>query len=81
MKTLLLISSLFYLLGLKISHTIDIFKANHDKEPIIMEHTAVKPEDAKTTSYNKEIKPSLIETDSTSVKGSSQTLSPNMEGY
>ena len=79
MKVILLVSSLFYLLGLKISNTIDVFKNSRDAEPIIMEQPAIKKGDTKTATFTEELKTKLSEPDSTSMDGSSQSLAPSNE--
>lgn len=51
MKAIILISSIFYILGLKISNQIDLIKKNNPVEKIIIQNT--KPEtQPKTVDFN-----------------------------
>ncbi len=79
MKALILVSSIFYLLGLKISNTVDIFKNHGTVEPIIMKQPVVQKDETKNTTYSKELKAVPLEPDSTSVSGSNQALAPKVE--
>lgn len=53
MKSILLFSSIFYLLGLKIGHKIDLFKNHHPVEKITTTKDIVKPV-AKSIDFNQE---------------------------
>ena len=78
MKAILLVSSIFYLLGLKISNTVDIFKRDSNVEPVVLDQPVSKDE-TKNASYTKELKAVPTEPDSTSVSGSNQALAPKVE--
>jgi len=62
MKSFLLFSSIFYLLGLKIGHKIDLFK-NHNPIEKISTTTNTLKEVTKSVHYNDEVK-LKIDTDS-----------------
>jgi len=62
MKSILLFSSIFYLLGLKIGHKIDLFKNNNPVEKISTTTKAVKQETK--TIYFKDETALKCETDS-----------------
>jgi len=55
MKTIILFSSIFYLLGLKIGHKIDLFKNYNAVEKITTTTNAVK-QTTKTVYFNDEVK-------------------------
>jgi hypothetical protein len=54
MKSILLFSSIFYLLGLKIGHKIDLFKNHHPVEKISTTKDIVKPA-VKSVDFNQEL--------------------------
>jgi hypothetical protein len=54
MKSFLLFSSIFYLLGLKIGHKIDLFKNHHPVEKISTTKDIVKPV-TKSIDFNQEL--------------------------
>lgn len=54
MKSILLFSSIFYLLGLKIGHKIDLFKNHHPVEKISTTKDIVKPV-TKSIDFNQEL--------------------------
>lgn len=56
MKAIILISSIFYILGLKIGHKIDLFKNYNPVEKITTKTNIVK-EAAKAVYFNDEVKP------------------------
>ena len=54
MKAIILVSSIFYLLGLKISHTFDLVKPRSSVEKIVIQK-AVPSKPVKAADYSKEI--------------------------
>lgn len=64
MKSILLFSSIFYILGLKIGHKIDLFKNHNPVEKISTTTNAVK-QTTKAVYFNDEVK---LKSDTDSVK-------------
>ncbi len=79
MKAIILISSLFYLLGLKISNTVDIFKKTRASETIITKQPVISNEDGANASFKTEIKKLGATCDSTETSGSSESFAPRQQ--
>lgn len=62
MKAIILFSSIFYIIGLKIGHKIDLFKNHNPVEKISSTTNAVK-QATKAVYFNDEVKP-ISDTDS-----------------
>ncbi len=75
MKTIILLSSIFYILGLKIGHKIDLFKSYNRVEKITTTTDAVKKA-TKVVHFNDEEK--LIN-DTDSVKNNTATIKKTTE--
>ena len=70
MKTIILFSSIFYILGLKIGHKIDLFKNYNPVEKITTTTNAVK-QATKTVYFNDEVK---LNSDADSLKNLSVVI-------
>ena len=79
MKAIILISSIFYILGLKISTKIDLIKKSHPVEKIISQTDVIK-KPLNCFQFNAEAK-TESKVDSTKTMESSEKISDNSESF